>query len=353
MISTKIDFGSQELRDFARKTVFYSRPDDITKAKSLSSIKIFKSGANRIKGKPHEAPPQNELKRHKNDIYDFSYGARKRYFEYCSSLNFDNLYAYCLDVTLSTTFESYIDKEKWRSIVKSFFKYLIKQGFDYVYKLEFTEKEIPHLHIIIYSAKDVHHSASFNRIEISRHYSQIWSDCCFDRSGLCVFLGADDDLLRTYKHMSVTSAFFKVPKDIKKTVYYLAYYFTKNKEYQNIIPNKYLGLKMWGYGRENYGKIKETPIEIDITREMFDLIFERVKKTVEANKKKECALNNRNCKECDNFACCGMLKKNGLYSLELDKILNEFHQACYFDNMHSEGEYYQKLIDKFNDYYNV
>lgn len=348
----KIDTSNIKRNKEYKNTVHYST-SSVNLGKSLSRITIYHSGANRIRRKPETSPPENVLKRHKYDIISFSYPARSRYFNYSNSLPLEEYQVFILTMTITTHLHDFLTLDNFRLICKKFYRYLIKEGYDYVYKLEFTlgrtfsdsglENDfklftpMPHLHIIIYSKKKIifseFYSSDDKRFEISR----IWTDIVFDSLALRFWCDFDFAFRDDYQNMLAQSCYLEIPQDIKCKIFYLSYYFTKDKEYQNIIPEKFRGLKMWGYGRENYGDIKKETVEIDITQEIYDHIFREAQSLALKKKRSECKSENKaiykDCYSCISLDRCIMYKKNGIYYKEIFELLNALKNNGSLDSM--------------------
>lgn len=335
-----------------KNTVHYSTSVN-NLGKSLSRITIYHSGANRIRRKPETTPPANELKRHKYDITSFSYPARSRYFNYTNSLPLEDYQTFILTMTITSHFFDFLTLDNFRLLCKKFYRYLINEGYDYVYKLEFTLGKtysstgmenvlslytpMPHLHIIIYSKDKIEFSEFYSADHKRLEFSKVWTDYCFDSLGIRFWADFDFAFMDDYKNMLSQSCYLEIPQDIKCKIFYLSYYFTKDKEYQNIIPEKFRGLKMWGYGRENYGDIKKETVEIDITQEIYDRIFLQAQDLALKKKRSECKFEDKNlykdCYCCPRLDRCIMYKKNGIYYKEIFELLNALKNNGSFDTM--------------------
>lgn len=298
--------------------------------KPLSRIVLYRSGASRIIRQPDSPPPINELKRHKQDITSFSSSARKRYYDYLNSLCLDKFPAvYNINLTIQDELENFVTPDILKAFTKDFLRFEIikKLRYDYVYKREYTEKAVPHYHLIVYGTKALYHTKD-ERIEKARDLGLAWTTYIFNNLGFSPAVGIDDYLTQCYKDMCTNSCFIKKPKDLKMFAHYMAYYFTKDKEYQNIIPPKYYGLKMWGYGRQIYGDQKQDPIFIPITQEIYDRLYIDIKNEHEKKKKKDCDKAGNKCEACpyiykNRLPHCTLYKKNGFF---LDKPMEKLLQ---------------------------
>jgi len=412
---TKLSPSDQTKESLSKDVVYYSKKgsafDGFTDGLPLSRITIYTSGANRIQRTPSTAPPENILRRKKNDIFQFSYGARRRYFDYVNSLDFSGFFVYRYDFTISTNIEPYIITRRYpktsfyqastgvegltyeTSIIsykevndlffirKDLLRYLSKEGFDCVYKIEYTlgcPKDVqlryqkiylkecnyecfncdfgkncrptPHFHLIAWRDSEIPIDRNHNWIDEAREKGSVFTRLVFARLGLWNGNNLTDDLLRVYENMRLASVKFSVPsdeEDLRKKIFYLSFYFTKDKNYQNFIPDKYLGIKMWGYSRENYGDLRVDPTIIPITQNIYDnLLFQEIRNDVVESKKIRCKKRSlENCEICSLRHCEIFNKRNGLFSVKMDDYYNQIIDNNIFSSVLSEAQF-NKIIDK-------
>lgn len=315
---SKID---QRFKDDYRK-VLYSNPKD-KPPKSLSRIEIYQSGASRIFRCPDSPPPDNILTRRRNDIITFSYETRKRLYRYINSLDFTGFNVVSIEFTISTFLSDFLTLENFRLTLKRLFKIIQRKGIDYVYKIEYTENRIPHLHTLFYS-RSFFWTSKDERIDFSNKMGCIFTDTLFNSLGLSSFIGIDDNLLDCYQKMCKACVHVKKPKDLIRFVHYLSYYIGKDKDYQNIQPEIYKGLKFWGYGVQNYGKINKDHTEIEITKEVFDSIYSYIAEIHHKSIASNCSRNKLNCSKCRKKSCI-LYRKNGFFLSKPYEVLDKLN----------------------------
>ncbi len=329
-----------------KKTVFYSKS-----GKPLSRIELYQSGANRIIRRSTLSFSEERPERHKDDIREFSHTTRRRYFYYVNSLDLSEMRTiFFLTFTISTHLGEYLTKAGMKAAYESIFKKLKKLEFDHVYKVEYTENEIPHLHLLIFS-KNLHgFNFDHERIKKARDFSAMWTDSIYDNHNLSVARFYIDDLDETYNKMSVTSCELQIPQDLKKLIFYFADYTSKNKDYQNIIPEKFWGTRTWGKRSSVYGKLRVDPVYIDINQEIFDYFYHCICIQWKKEKAKKCAAKKRSCHKCpaDIKINCNLYRKNGFYHPAPLSILDKLLTSGKFQKMIYEDEFYKQIDLEFS-----
>jgi len=313
-----------ELALQCRKTVWYSWKDHLIPGKPLSRIEIYQSGANRIIGE--STTPKCDIipQREENDIKEFNHNTRRRYFYYINSLDLSEMKTvWFLTLSISTNIKEYLEKDVVKSIYRSFFKKIQNSGFDFTYKIEYTLQEMPHLHILAYS-KNLHGwNNDIERVKIARQISSIWTDSVFDSIDFPIDQYFSSDIQKIYKNMCTVSCELDKPDDLVRLTYYFANYTSKNKDYQNIVPEKYFGTRFWGRRRKNYGNITNPPQIIGITREIFDNIYRMIHETWKEKRKERCKKKyNLECRLCKNVLNCVLYKKNGFYHNNIESVIS-------------------------------
>ena len=322
-----------------RKTIWYSWQDHFIPGKPLSRIELYQSGANRIIGQNNL--PQGDIipQRSENDIKEFNHNTRRRYFYYINSIDMSQMNTvWFATLSISTFLQDLLTKDNVKLMYKSIFKKLQNMGFDLVYKIEYTKAEMPHIHLLLYSKNHHGWNNAGERIKIARQISHIWTDSVFDSLDLPVTDYYSKDYQQCYKNMCVTSCELDKPDDLIKLIYYFANYTSKNKDYQNIIPEKFQGTRFWGRRRKNYGNLTNPPAIIPISREIFDNIYRIIHESWKENRKARCKKrHNRECKTCLIEKNCILYKKNGFYHNNINALLNTLHRSG-------------KLYDTYEDY---
>lgn len=266
MRENRITENSKRLYNLNQKTIF-----KLKSGLSASRIEIYASGANRILKAPDTAlMPKAEIKR--TDTVSFSATARRRYMRYCNCLDLTGMNVYIMTVTIQADIERLLTRGAVDDLKKAFNKKLIRAGWDYVIKTEYTAKEVPHFHYFIYG-KGTLYANDDERIEVARKIGAIFSrlvDYHID-STYSLFDRASID--KHFADMCNNCVRLETPRNLKKAISYFATYTSKNKDYQNVLPRKYIGSRLWGYGRENYGDIRKEPVVIEINREIYNRLY--------------------------------------------------------------------------------
>lgn len=373
---TELSTQSAKLHLLEKRTVFYS-----SSGKSLSRIELYQSGANRIIRK--STLPMSEIvpERSQNDIREFSHSTRRRYFYYINSLDLSEMKSsFFITFTISSNLDEYLTKDGMKSAYESIFKKLKKLEFDHVYKIEYTlgceyerefrrktgkscssncvqgekiceyhhqKKPIPHLHLLVFSKNTYGFNNDSDRIDKSRELSLLWTDSVFDNNGISIARFYTDGLNEVYNHMSQVSCQLEIPQDLKKLIFYFADYTSKNKDYQNVIPEKYWGTRTWGKRASVYGKLRRDPVYIDISQDIFDEIYRCIVLQWKKEKAKKCAAKRRKCHKCTGIRkeSCNLYRKNGFYHPAPLLLLDGFLKTGRFQSMIYENEYMENLKD--------
>lgn len=274
-----------ELEKLKDETVFFSEKS----GRPYSRIEVYPSGANRVI-KMNSSPPPSEVPI-RDVITSFSDSARRRYWIYCNRLMFDKykLNYYFVTLTFQDTLADKMTLEQFKKISKILFKRIIRAGFDYVYKLEFTKKEVPHYHLLVYGKHKVNWNNETERLIKNSYYSNLWTTIVINNIFTDFDLFSYTEYSEIIQNMRKYSVDVNIPKkDFASAIAYYSFYTTKNKDYQNLHPKKYIGLKFWGYGRENYGKKILGEVEdIPISNEQYTRLFQSVKIQYESHTKKK------------------------------------------------------------------
>lgn len=294
---------SIKAREILRNTL-----QETSKGRPVSRIEIYPSGANRIITSNLEGDQKDPPKRHKYDIVTFSDNARRRYWQYGNTLDLLGYNTYVMVATIQNRFcEEYIFKDDLKYIMKNFFKTIIRMGYDYLYKLEYHKNETPHIHLLFYSKDKILFSNKKDQMEKSSKFSKLFTDIVFSCPG---YFNRDISLFdyqfvnKVRGDMSTVSCMYlDKPVSIQKTLSYYSTYTSKNKDYQNLIPKRFLGIKMWGRGRENYGRLNLPVHDIPITRGQFDFLYTIIRKKLNLDHKY-------------------FLKRNGFFGKELDSMID-------------------------------
>ena len=355
-----------------KNTVFYSKS-----GKPLSRVELYQSGANRIIRMSDMAFTDEIPERQKNDIREFSHGSRRRYFYYINSLDLSSMNSiFFLTFTISTHLHDYIDKDGIKKTYESIFNKLKILEFDFVYKIEYTlgcsyEKEfrsltgrtcadlcfrcpyslektpMPHLHILIYSKNHHGFQMEADRIKKAHEFSVLWTDSVYDNHNLGVARFYIDNLDDTYNKMCVTSCELQIPQDLKKLIFYFADYTSKNKDYQNTIPERFWGSRTWGRRSAVYKDLKKDPIYIELTQKQFDDFYRCIVIQWETDKKKKCATKKKKCATCKTVDTCKLYKKNGFYHAAPLAVLNGLLSSGKLQNKLTEDEFFSQIDEQF------
>lgn len=330
-------------REIRKNTIFYSPKSK----KSLSRIEVYPSGANRIFCMPefisHTTLPE------KKDVYYFSDGSRKRYFNYINSLNLEGYSIFFLTLTISSHLYFYLTKENLSVIRNTLLKRISNKGFDYVYKLEYTKKLLPHFHVLIYSKIEYGFKNEDHRILTARKISSAWSGivssyidpaCC----SRCDFLRS-----AALEKMSYTSAELQIPENLVNLIHYFSNYTSKTKDYQNQCPEKFQGIRFWGYGKQNYPEAKEFPMEFPITQKIYEDIYrvvcmkwkeQKINKCLYPDKKKYPNKKSIKCSDCSVVSKCMLYRKNGLYHPEISQVIDRLIENKRSEKAFNEDDFY-------------
>ncbi len=167
------------------------------------------------------------------------------------------------DYMLTLTFPDWININcvKFKDFKRKFEKFLIRNQIDYIYKIEFTKKQIPHIHYLIY------HPAGPDYIDKNKIKLFILS--LFVKN----FELNNFQVNKIMKFQLDDRIFTKV--DNMDVAMYYSFYVSKSKkkEYQNIVPESY-SIRFWGYssGIKLYKITSEIFIENDDNKELRKII---------------------------------------------------------------------------------
>lgn len=180
---------------------------------------------------------------------------------------------------VNITLDTY--KKARKRIVEKLSRYYI----DVVAKTEFHKSGIPHLHLILILQGDdnriyekiikynpnIKINEDENKIDLLRNLvRELWIDCI--NLYMCNF----DNPLNIAHYIAHVSACTNIEsiKDYKKAVYYISRYTTKDKEYQNEIPIRFVGLRFTSKSFRNFGKklFSEKIVVYKISDRLFDLL---------------------------------------------------------------------------------
>lgn len=348
--------------------------------KPLSRVELYQSGANRIIRESHFGGTPDPNLRKKDDIREFSPGARRRYFFYVNSLDLTSMKSiFFATFTISSHLDQFLNKEVFTNAVNSLFKKLHSQGFDFVYKVEYTlgcsrqkslqckknciehrpEKTIicqyneartpiPHLHILLYSKRLYGFKNRHDRIRKAREFSAFWTDSVLTASGLSLARFFSDDIKQIDEHMSHVSCELQKPRDLIKLIYYFTDYTGKSTKeaYQNECPEKYLGTRFWGKRRKNYKNLTVSPVYIGISENIYNEIYFSVAMRWREIKEKKCRKAGRSCDTCNVSDKCQLYRKNGLYHPAPLAVLNELIQSGKFQKQIHEPEFLNYIEKK-------
>ena len=309
------------IESWSNRTIFYN--GDFTTPKHR--IEIYNSGANRLVGSFGEVPRDTKPPKERI-IHEFSTATRRRYFRYVNSLPLEGYNVNILVCTIQSDLAYYIDKEDLRKIIKNFVKKLIRMGFDYVYKLEYTAKEIPHLHILLYQNKrKIDFSSSEKRKKIYDYFSRVWTKTVFDCLYYVHYIDTNLDLKQIDIDMQNASCRLEpIKTTITQATHYFSFYTSKNKDYQNSAPQKYWGIRFWGRGNENYKLKPLDPRFIELTKSQYFRIVAYIQSKYESTGRT-------------------MYKFNNLYIPK--DFLETFLETLSYDNTLSHEEYESKCYD--------
>jgi len=193
--------------------------------------------------------------------WEFSGKARRRYFHFMLSLNVPSeLIPFWVVFTFPREFRLNIDLrlDNYKLIIKRFFQRLSRMGIDTIAKTEFHKDFYPHLHCILIGSREVLKNGEysfkngnedfFDYDRFGRMLSSEWISSCSAYGGLYA------NVLFAQKWFDHCCNLSPV-EDWCSSASYLASYTSKNKTYQNIIPDGWHGLRFTNKSLRNYGDI--------------------------------------------------------------------------------------------------
>lgn len=222
-------------------------------------------------------PPKSKV------TWEFSPKARRRYFHYLLSMYVpDELVPFWVVFTFPREFRLNIDLriDNYKHIIKRFLQKMSREGIDCIGKTEFHRDLYPHYHCILIISREVLKSGSFafkNNDQIFLNYgrlsdwlSHLWIDSCATYGGLYanIFFAQ-----KWHDHCCNLSPL----DDWASSASYLASYTTKNKSYQNIIPDGWRGLRFTNKSLRNYSSILKSrpPVKYFIDENTFTVAYRR------------------------------------------------------------------------------
>lgn len=162
----------------------------------------------------------------RGSIKEFSRKSRSRLMRFITSTeNYEYIY--------TLTFPDWvkIDNDKMHKVKRALEKKFQSLNIDYIYKLEFTKKKVPHIHYILYNSKNKH--------QIIKNYVI---------NKIIKYFNIDDEKkIDKIKRFQSDDRVFQKIRNLDMVLYY-CFYFSKSKEYQNDIPEGYK-IRFWGYSK--------------------------------------------------------------------------------------------------------
>jgi hypothetical protein len=240
-------------------------------------VEFYASGATRVLStRGLSGNPNLKLEDLNNETYMFSDTARRRFYRLLNSVDTTDIYSFFATFTFSDAIpigrDNNLCLQSYRTLLKRFHQCLVRSEMSAISKTEFHRSGFPHLHSLIFLKKGVISFYEKNSITgkdgLSLHHlriylSNLWVDCVdqyvyslpllsiFEASYLSLWL-ADSKTVYPVENkeksirlkMLQCNMACQIIKDYKKAVAYLSNYLSrKDKEYQNLIPYNFRGLR--------------------------------------------------------------------------------------------------------------
>lgn len=217
----------------------------------------------------------------RGSIYQWTEKSRKRLLEKLLLIDLSKQYLYVALFTYSTAFKKHLTPKLIKKHRNKLLIYINRKykNTGFVWKLEFTKKQMPHLHILITSPSPIN-------IESFRDdCARIWFELLYDD-----FKGVLGDSSGYWQHIYNFANNEKnfQPMKSKGIISYFADYMTKykNKEYQNQLP-VYLrtekdSLRFWGVSKgDNIITYEKEIIELNLNQyyNIYDMAVNEIRKT--------------------------------------------------------------------------